>query len=115
MDAAILAADAARMVTEFGEPVTYHPDGGADSTITAIFELNSILPAYYQDGQQHVLLGVLTATAVDVPTPSLLDTFTVRAETWAVKAIQQETAITELQLERREQERVGGQHSYIQR
>lgn len=98
-----------------GRSVTYTPRGGTPVDITAIWNPGQVIPSVYDDGSQAVETGVLRASPADITNPDIEDTFTIDGETWAVKALGRLTPFIELQLERREQERLGGEGARIQR
>ncbi len=96
-----------------GRTVTHNPKGGTPVDITAIWHPNQIIPGVYDDGTQTVEMGVLVVNPAS--TPGIEDTFMIDGETWAMKSLGRLTPFIELQLERREQERLGGEGARIQR
>ena len=103
------------LAAKFGETVTYTALGVAGAAITAVWLPNQVLTGYYPDGEQAVSVGVLRASPADVPNPNLEDVVTISGATWAVAAIAQQTPIVEMQLERREQRRLGGTEHTVRR
>ena len=103
------------LAAEFGESVTYNPDGGSPATITVVWQPDSIMDGYYEDATMDVKLGVIRCSSADVATPDICDTFTIGGVTWAVKAIRDQAATVTMQLQRLIQQHVGGAHTRIER
>ena len=103
------------LVAEFGETQIYTPLGGSPTSVTIIFHPNQTLPGYYPDGEQSVALAVANASVADIANPNLEDAFTINGAVWAVAGIGQRRPIVELQLERREQRRLGGTEHTVRR
>lgn len=110
-----LADDEARVLSEQGQSVSYTPDGGGASTITAIWDPDQTLPGYMSDGEQDVTVGVLLCKGTDVPSPGDRDKVVIGAVTYAVRTVERRRFFVALQLEARVQRRLGGDHSRIRR
>ena len=99
----------------YGRAVSYVRYGENAKTITGIWHPNQIMPGYYPDGEQNLELGVLRVGAADIADPDTRDSVIIDGTTWAVKSINQRGAICEMQLEKRDQRKVGGESERIQR
>ena len=91
------ATDAA-VIAAMGETVTYTPNGGGPVVITALFQSPDTEP----DTQEINIEStgpMVTCLNTDVPSPSHLDTFTIRGQLYTVKRIEvDESAIVVLHL-----------------
>jgi hypothetical protein len=103
------------LVQTFGRSVNYVRYGENAQTITAIWNPTQIMPGYYPDGEQNLELGVLRVSSGDISDPDTRDSVILDGVTWSVKSINQRGAIFEMQLEKREQRKVGGESERIQR
>lgn len=89
-DAAVIAA--------LGESVTYTPDGGSSVAIVALFQAPETEPDT-QDINIESVGPVVTCLNTDVPSPTHLDTFTIRGQLYTVKRIEiDESALVVLHL-----------------
>ncbi len=89
-DAAIIAA--------MGESVTYTPDGGGPVVFIALFQAPDVEPDT-QDINFESSGPVVTCLNTDTPSPTHLDTFTIRGQLYTVKRIEQdESALVIFQL-----------------
>jgi len=79
-----LSGDAAIVINDFGETVTYNPLGVTGSTITAVWEPDSEPEEYGDDGKWSKRRGLLYCSTSDVSSPSNRDTVTIGGETWQV-------------------------------
>ena len=82
------ATDAA-VIEVMGETVTYTPDGGSSVSITAFFQAPDVEPDT-QDINFDSMGPMVTCLDTDTPSPSHLDTFTIRAQLYTVKRIEQD-------------------------
>ena len=115
-DAAFLADAWPALVDEFGRVATYYARGsGSGSAVTVIFLLNRTLPQYVATGEQIGETAVVKASADDIATPHLDDTFALNGETWAVVDIGRVSPLVEFQVERRSQRNVGQQSGRVTR
>ena len=80
-----LTGDAAIVIGDFGESVTYNPLGVAGSSITAVWEPDSEPEEYDEDGKWSKRRGSLYCSTVDVTSPSNRDTVTISGEEWQVE------------------------------
>lgn len=81
MDAAVIAA--------IGETVTYLPNGGASVDFVALFQAPDV-EVDTQEINFESMGPSVTCLNTDVPTPSHLDTFTIRGQLYTVKRIEQD-------------------------
>lgn len=89
-DAAVIAA--------MGETVTYTPDGGSSVDFLAFFQDPDTEPDT-QEINFESTGPVVTCLNTDVPSPSHLDTFTIRTQLYTVKRIEtDESALVFLHL-----------------
>ena len=89
-DAAVIAAT--------GESVTYTPDGGGPVVFTALFQKPDADPDT-QDINFESVDPMVTCLNTDTPSPSHLDTFTIRGQLYTVKRVEQdESALVIFQL-----------------
>lgn len=91
------ATDAA-VIAAMGETVSYTPDGGSPGDITALFQMPDVDPDT-QDINFESVDPMITCLNTDAPSPSHLDTFTIRGKLYTVKRIEQdESALVIFQL-----------------
>ena len=114
-DAMVQADEWSILAAEFGRAVTYTAYGGSAATITAVWEPGGSAPEIYEDGEQAVSRGTITAHPDDVASPDLRDTFTIASEAWAVVSITTTAPLVELELEKRAHRRVGPETGRIRR
>ncbi len=89
-DAAVIAAT--------GESVTYTPDGGSSVDFIALFQAPEREPET-QEINIESFGPMVTCLNTDVPSPSHLDTFTIRGQLYTVKRIEiDESALVVLHL-----------------
>ena len=79
-----LSGDAAIVIADFGETVTYNPLGVAGSAISAVWAPDSEPEEYFDDGKWSLRRGRLYCSTSDVSSPSNRDTVTIGGETWQV-------------------------------
>lgn len=89
--------------------VTYHPNGGADKSLTGIFEDAETLTEYDTGGQsiRDKRLGVLRLDPATAGTISNQDSVTIDSVVWAVSQIRRRSPIVELELEINDERTVG--------
>jgi len=94
----------------YGETVSYRPLGVAGSavSITAQFTRRQVAPVNMTDARQLVDGGDLKFLEADISTTAdVTDTVVVDSKTYAVTRIDQRTPLAQVQLEYREDKRVG--------
>lgn len=80
------ATDAA-VIVALGESVSYTPDGGSLVVFTALFQAPDVEPDT-QEINFESMGPMVTCLNTDTPSPSHLDTFTIRTVLYTVKRIE---------------------------
>lgn len=92
------ATDAA-VIAVMGETVSYLPDGGSSVDFLALFQAPDVEPDT-QDINFESMGPMVTCLDTDTPSPSHLDTFTIRTVLYTVKQIEKdESALVIFQLQ----------------
>ena len=79
-----MTGDAAIVLADFGQSITYTAYGVAGASITAIFSGTSTEVRIYDDGRRTVYVAEVYCSTTDVSSPDKRDTFTVSGTTWQV-------------------------------
>lgn len=98
-----------------GRTLTYTPDGGVGATVTGIWEPREVAPSSSPDGGQARSAGVVQLAGSDAPDPTDRDSVTIDAVVYAVLRVVRRGPVVELEVESREELRVGGDASRIKR
>ena len=94
------ADDRLILLADFGESVTYTPNGGSDTTITAIFDNQYTGLDAGGSVEVSMVQPRLTVRTSDVPNIDQDDAFTVRGTSYDIAVIMPDgTGITEIALE----------------
>jgi len=113
-----LGDDAANIMCEQGETVTYNPLGVAGSAIEAIVLRESVEPEYFSDGEQNTLNANVQCVKADVPAADDKDSFTFDGKTWAVIKVADDSEtsfLTEFEVRAFVQDRIGGDRERVRR
>jgi hypothetical protein len=94
------AADRLLMLADFGESVTFTPNGGSQATITAIFDNQYEAVDAGGSVDFAVVSPRLTVRTSDIPNAADGDTFVVRSTNYTARILMADgTGITEIALE----------------
>lgn len=94
------ADDRLILLADFGESVTYTPNGGSGTTITAIFDNQYDAVDAGGSVEFATVLPRLTVRTSDIPNAADGDTFVVRNNSYTARIIMDDgTGITEIALE----------------
>jgi len=93
-----MAAANAKILTEFGETVTYTPKGGEGQSITATLSPPNTDIQDDDMGEAEIRFRTITVPLADVAAPAIGDTITAGGEMWVVTAINNiSSGVAELQ------------------
>lgn len=117
-ETAFAQSPADSLETQFGETVSYTPDGGSSKNITAIIDRESLRLIAQQDGIGAVTMAILsiqTHATTGVAAPAVKDKVTFDSLDWFVVGYQKEAARWILTVDRFAKQETSGQSHRIKR